>query len=98
MAAKRVIPEEFKGEAIKPGTKECFLIRVGELTTGSEIALHVVVVCGRRDGPCVFIGAGQRADEAAGATHLNLCFIGRSLGFILEQMEVFARKVMPRVA
>ena len=41
--------------------------------------------------------ANVREYEAAGATHLNLCFIGRSPEFILEQMEVFAREVMPRV-
>lgn len=63
MNAKRVTPEEFKKEVVKPGTKERFLVRVGELSTGSEIALPVVVVRGKREGPTVYIAAGQHAEE-----------------------------------
>lgn len=63
MSVKHVTPEEFKTVDIKPGTKERFLVRIGEMSTGSEVAIPVVVVSGRRDGPRVFIGAGVHAEE-----------------------------------
>lgn len=42
------------------------------------------------------VAAGVREYEKAGATRLNLCFIGRTLDEVLEQMEIFAGEVVPR--
>ncbi len=43
------------------------------------------------------VAAGIREYEEVGATRLNLCFIGHTLDALLEQMEIFATEVMPRV-
>ena len=63
MNAKRVTPEEFKNVSVKAGAKERFMVVIGEMSTGSEVAIPVVVVRGRRDGPCVFVTAGMHAEE-----------------------------------
>ena len=39
------------------------MVVVGEMSTGSEVAIPVVVVRGRRDGPCAFIAAGMHTEE-----------------------------------
>ena len=65
MTAKKITPEEFKGTSIEPGSKERYLVKVGEMSTGSEVELPVIVANGSRDGPCVFITAGMHAEEAA---------------------------------
>ncbi len=65
MTAKVVTPEEFKKESAKPGAKARYLVKVGELSTGSDLYIPVLVVRGRKDGPRVFIAAGQQADETA---------------------------------
>jgi predicted deacylase len=59
-------PEEFKARTFAPGTKQRFLIHVGELATGSRLAIPVMVIAGKRSGPTVFIGAGQHGEEPAG--------------------------------
>ncbi len=64
MDAKRVTPDQFKKETLKPGTKGRYLVTVGELSTGTEIAIPVVVVRGSKDGPNVFVGGGVHGEEA----------------------------------
>ncbi len=44
------------------------------------------------------VATAVREYESAGATRLNLCFIGRTLDEVLEQMEMFAREVVPLAA
>ena len=66
MAVSHVTPEEFRKEIVRPGTKAHFLVRVGEMSTGSEVVIPVLIVAGRREGPRLFITAGQQADETAG--------------------------------
>ncbi len=63
MPVKHVTPEEFKKEVVAPGAKERFLVKIGETSTGSEVAIPVVVVRGQKDGPTVLITAGQHAEE-----------------------------------
>lgn len=65
MDTKVVTPEEFKKESFKPGTKSRYLVYVGELASGSTLDIPVLVVRGKKDGPKVFITAGQQADETA---------------------------------
>ena len=43
------------------------------------------------------VADGVREYIDAGLTRLNLCFIGRTKEALLEQMEMFASQVMPRV-
>ncbi len=63
MPAKVVSPEEFKKVSVKPGTKENFLVRIGQMSTSTDIHIPVVVVQGRKDGPKTFVTAGQHAEE-----------------------------------
>ena len=65
MTAKVVSPEDFRKEAFRPGTKSRYMVKVGELSTGSDLHVPVLVVRGLRDGPIVFVTAGQQADETA---------------------------------
>ncbi len=64
MTAKHVTPEEFRKVDIRSGIREMFLVRIGEMSTGSEVAIPVIVIRGRRDGPRVFISAGTHGEEA----------------------------------
>lgn len=59
-------PEQFKAQSFRPGTKQRFLVHVGELATGSQLAIPIIVIAGTRSGPTVFIGAGQHGEEPAG--------------------------------
>ena len=67
MAVKKVTPEEFpKAKAdVKSGTKEQFLVHVGEVSTGSEVGIPVIVARGRGNGPNLLITGGQHAEETA---------------------------------
>jgi len=65
MKVSKVKPYEFSSENLKAGTKERFLVNLGELSSGSELNIPVTVVKGRHDGPRVYIGAGSHAEEAA---------------------------------
>ncbi len=63
MNAKHVTPQQFVTETPKAGTKECFLVSIGELISGAELAIPTIVVRGRREGPSVYIAAGSHAEE-----------------------------------
>ena len=65
MNAKKVTPQQFAAATLKAGAKERFLVDIGELSGGSALAVPVIVVRGRRDGPRVYVGAGSHAEEAA---------------------------------
>ncbi len=62
---KRVTPKEFGKVVAKPGTKEQFLVVVGELPTGSEVGIPVTVVSGKQDGPRVYVGSGSHTEETS---------------------------------
>ena len=67
MPARVVTPEEFKTQRnnVRSGTKENFMIHVGQVSTGSDLHIPVVMVRGKGDGPNLLITAGQHAEETA---------------------------------
>ncbi len=67
MPAKQVSPEEFKAQKgnVRAGTKENFLVKIGQVSAGSDLNIPVVVVKGKSDGPNLLITAGQHAEETA---------------------------------
>ncbi len=66
MSAKNVTPTEFKSTSVAAGSKEKFLVHVGELATGSPLGIPVWVIAGKRPGPTVYVGAGVHGEEPAG--------------------------------
>lgn len=67
----------------------------GEWTTRSDPSARLLArqVVGSPET----VAARLREYQAAGVTYLNLGFIGHSLGSLLEQMQIFAEEVMPRL-
>ncbi len=55
--------EWFEG---KPGTKESFAIRMGEMPNGLPYLLPVMVLNGVEDGPTFFVNAAMHGDEILG--------------------------------
>jgi uncharacterized protein len=51
----------------RPGTKENFNIRLGEMPNGEPYLLPVMVVTGVEDGPTFFLNAGMHGDEVIGS-------------------------------
>lgn len=49
------------------GAKESFSLSLGELPNGQPILLPVFTVCGREDGPTIFLNACMHGDETLGA-------------------------------
>ena len=54
-----------------PGQKVRGTLRVGEAADGTEVALPVVIVTGRRAGPVVWVDAGAHGDEYGGPRALQ---------------------------
>ncbi len=67
MTAKWVTPEEFKTAQanVKSGSKGQFLVKVGQVSSGSDVGIPVVVVNGKKDGPRLLITSGQHSEETA---------------------------------
>ena len=59
--------EERDGFDGKPGTKEYFSLRIGELPNGAPVQMPVIVVNGVEDGPTLFVNACLHGDEILGA-------------------------------
>jgi predicted deacylase len=66
MSVRTVMPAEFRSGAVPAGSKEKFLVHVGELASGSPLGIPVWVIAGTRPGPTVFVGAGVHGEEPAG--------------------------------
>jgi uncharacterized protein len=49
-----------------PGTKERFVMRVGEMPNGAPYYLPVLAVIGDREGPTLFLNAAMHGDEPLG--------------------------------
>lgn len=58
--------EEKKWFEGKPGTKESFAIRMGEMPNGLPYLLPVMVLSGSEDGPTFFVNAAMHGDEILG--------------------------------
>lgn len=54
------------GISVKPGVRATVEIPIARLATGSPVALPVIVVHGRHDGPTVWISAAVHGDEING--------------------------------
>ena len=53
-------------ETVKPGERATVRLPVADLYTGTSLAMPVHVVCGRRDGPVLFVSAAIHGDELNG--------------------------------
>jgi predicted deacylase len=51
---------------VKPGERATVRLPVADLYTGTSLAMPVHVVCGRRDGPTLFVSAAIHGDELNG--------------------------------
>lgn len=54
------------GLSVKPGTRGTVELPIARLATGSPVALPVIVVHGRQDGPTVWVSAAVHGDEING--------------------------------
>jgi len=57
---------EIGGLSVKPGTRGTVELPIARLATGSPVALPVIVVHGRQDGPTVWVSAAVHGDEING--------------------------------
>ena len=53
-------------ETVKPGERATVRLPVADLYTGTSLSMPVHVVCGRRDGPVLFVSAAIHGDELNG--------------------------------
>jgi predicted deacylase len=51
---------------VKPGERATVRLPVADLYTGTSLAMPVHVICGRRDGPVLFVSAAIHGDELNG--------------------------------
>jgi predicted deacylase len=65
MSVEMVTPEVFKAKTFAPGSKERYLVYVGEFASGTPVGIPVAVVAGTRPGPTVLICAGVHGEEPA---------------------------------
>lgn len=57
---------KFGDTLVKPGERATVRLPVADLYTGTSLAMPVHVVCGRREGPVLFISAAIHGDELNG--------------------------------
>ena len=54
------------GHAVCSGERKRIQVPLGRRVSGNELSLPVEVVCGRSDGPRLFVCAAVHGDEVAG--------------------------------
>jgi predicted deacylase len=64
MAANK--PIEIGGTTVRPGTRANVKLPVADLYTSTSLRMPVHVICGRRDGPVMFVSAAIHGDELNG--------------------------------
>jgi len=67
---------------VKPGERATVRLPVADLYTGTSLAMPVHVVCGRRDGPVLFVSAAIHGDELNGVEVIRRLLKRRALGSI----------------
>lgn len=67
------------GVDILPGTRQTIELPVAELYTDTPMSLPVEVICGRRDGPTMFISAAVHGDEINGVEIIHRLLAMREL-------------------
>ena len=60
------VPIKVGTSVINPGERATVRLPVADLYTGTSLAMPVHVVCGRRDGPTLFVSAAIHGDELNG--------------------------------
>ncbi len=66
MSASRRPPFEIAGTSIAPGRRTTLELPIGRLMSGSSMALPVLVLHGRSDGPVMWLSAAVHGDELCG--------------------------------
>lgn len=64
--ARRRAPFEIAGQSIAAGRRSTLELPIGRLVSGSSMALPVLVLHGRADGPVMWISAAVHGDELCG--------------------------------
>jgi predicted deacylase len=67
---------------INPGERATVRLPVADLYTGTSLAMPVHVVCGRRDGPVLFVSAAIHGDELNGVEIIRRLLKRRALSSI----------------
>lgn len=57
---------EIGGDVVRPGTRGTVELPIARLATGSPVALPVIVIHGRHDGPTIWVDAAVHGDEING--------------------------------
>ncbi len=67
---------------VKPGERATVRLPVADLYTGTSLSMPVHVVCGRRDGPVLFVSAAIHGDELNGVEVIRRLLKRKALGSI----------------
>ncbi len=65
-AKERAEPISIGGVTVRPGERSTIDLRITDLSTHTPMAMPIQVICGRRNGPTLFVSAAVHGDEING--------------------------------